>query len=475
MNFQGFIGPSYTLDSVEIDAQRCVNWYLKANELGKGKNAQTFSLIQCPGLKKLLTVGNGPIRGCYRASNGFFYVVSGDELYYIDKNFTSLPVGKLLTSTGEVDFADNGKTLVVVDGSNGYWHTLGSSISTRIIDSAWLGSTNVNFIDGYFLFNEPNSGKFYISALNSIELDALDFATAEGAPDNVVATLVNHREIWLFGDDSIETWYNNGNADFPFQRSGSGFIEMGCAAPFSVSKIDKRTFWIGKTKEGTGIVYMAVGLSPQRISTHAVELAIQSYGDISTAKAWTYQENGSAFYILNFDEAETSWAYNLSTGTWEERAYFKNGKFSRHRADCHAYAYDTHLVGDYENGNIYELDSETTTDDGQEMRRMRVSPHLSNGEKRVRHKSLQIDGTTGIGVAVGQGSDPQMMLEFSDDGGLTWSNEMKVTLGKVGNYKTRAIFRRLGASRDRIYRVSVSDPVKCNLIYAELELEPMAS
>lgn len=476
MIYQGFIGPSYTLDSVEIDAQRCVNWYPKNNEVGKGKFGQVSSLIATPGLRLLTTIGNGPIRGCYRATNGYLYVVSGSNLYYVDSNWDAQEIGELLSSTGNVDFADNGQTLFVVDGDYGYWHTLNSSVTTRITDFAWLGSTRVHYIDGYFLFNDPGTGKFYISGLDAITFDGLDFATAEGAPDNIIATLVNHREIWLFGDDSIEVWYNAGNADFPFQRAGSGFIEMGCAAAFSVAKIDKTNFWLGKNKEGHGVVYMAQGLNPQRISTHAVELAIQSYGDISDAKAWTYQENGHTFYVLNFTNANTTWVFDLSTGLWHERAYLSGGEFTRHRADCHAFAYQKHIVGDYANGNLYELDSSTYTDNGQEIRRERTAPHLSNMEKRVRHKSLQIDATTGIGLnGTSQGSDPELMLQFSDDGGKTWSNELKRKLGKIGKYKTRVIWRRLGVSRDRIYRVAISDPVKCNLIYAQLELEAMTS
>lgn len=475
MKLDGFIGPSYTLDSVNIDAQRCINLYPKINEMGKGKDAQVASLLGTPGLRLLASLNSGPIRGSYRASNGLLYVASGNKLYYVNSSWSAQEIGELQTSSGSVDFTDNGSIMVMVDGPNGYYHTLGAATITQFTGGSWLGSTRVGFIDGYFLFNDPDTDKFFISEINSTTIDALDFATAEGAPDNLVATLVNHREVWLFGDDTIEVWYNSGDVDFPFERVSGGFIEYGCAAAFSVAKIDRINFWLGKNKQGQGIVYAAQGLSPQRISTHAVELAIQSYGDISDAKAWTYQENGHSFYVLNFTSANTTWVYDLTSRMWHERAYLSGSSLQRHRGDCHSFAYNTHVIGDYSNGNIYALESDYYTDNGQEIRRERIAPHFSNALKRITYNSFQLDAEVGVGLTGGaQGSNPQVMLQFSDDGGHTWSNEKWVSLGAQGNYKTRAIWRRLGVSRDRVFKIAISDPVKVALISAEMEVEGMA-
>jgi hypothetical protein len=476
MRYEGFIGPSYTLDSKAIDSQRCVNWYPKFNETGRGKSGEVASLIGTPGLRLLATIGNGPIRGSFKASNGAFYVVSGRNLYRVNASWGSREIGQLETSSGAVDFEDNGTTLVIVDGPNGYTHTLGSFVLDKIESEAWRGSTKVEFIDGFFLFNDPDSGVFYISGVNSTTLDPLDFATAEGAPDNLIATLVNNRDIWLFGDSSIEVWYNSGAADFPFTRASSGFIEMGLAAAFSVAKIGNTKFWIGKTKEGQGIIYAAQGLSPQRISTHAVEYAIQSYGDISDAKAWTYQENGHSFYVINFTSANTTWVYDLTTRLWHERAYLNGGEYERHRADTHTFVNDTHVVGDYESGKLYALDSEHYSDNGAEIKRMRSAPHISSSNARIQYNSFELEAESGVGLSGnGQGVDPKVILQFSNDGGYTWSNEKWASLGKIGNKTTRAIWRRLGASRDRVYRVIVSDPVKANLIGVELNMERLQS
>lgn len=468
MKLNGFIGASYNLKNVNVDSQRCVNWFPQLTESNKGKSGEVASLVCTAGLTQLVDFGEGIIRGHYTASNGLLYVVCGSKFYVVKSDWTFEELGELQTSTGYVDFSDNGTVLVIVDGNNGYYHTLSSKDFNNISGSGWLGSTKVNYIDGYFLFNDPNTGVFYISGLNSVTLDPLDFASASGLPDNIVSTLVNHREVWLFGESSIEAWFNTGNADFPFQRMGGGFIETGLAAAFSVSKVGRKTIWLGKDKEGQGIVYAAQGLSPQRISTHAVEEAISSYGDISNAISYTYQENGHIFYVLNFDNAKTSWCFDLATGLWHERAYFNNGQFERHLANYHSFAYRTHVVGDYSSAKLYKLDEDERTDNGREIRRERTCPHISESLKRISHKSLQLEVETGKAAA---GIDPEVMLSWSDDGGHTWSNEKTAKLGKEGEFKKRVNFRRLGSARDRVYKVAVSSEVKADLISAELDLE----
>jgi hypothetical protein len=179
----------------------------------------------------------------------------------------------------------------------------------------------------------PNSGQFQITGLNDVTVDALDVATAEGSPDNLVGLISDHRDLWLFGTDSTEVFFNSGNADFPFERIQGAFIEHGCAAKFSIAKMANTVFWLGQDDKGNGIVLMAKGYQPQRISTHAVEQAIQSYGDISDAKAYTYQQNGHNFYVLNFSAAQTTWVYDLTTNLWHERVYMNQGSYERHRAD----------------------------------------------------------------------------------------------------------------------------------------------
>jgi len=138
-------------------------------------------------------------------------------------------------------------------------------------------------------------------------------------------------------------------------------IEVGCSAPHSVVKLDNTIFWLGSNDRG-GVVYRADGYSPLRVSTHAVEWQIQQYADISDAVAYAYQQEGHAFYVLNFPSACTTWVYDVATGAWHERASFRDGLFKRHRSNSHCSFNGATVVGDYNNGNLYLMDVDLFAD-----------------------------------------------------------------------------------------------------------------
>lgn len=477
MRFQGFIGPSYTLQSVNIDCQRCINMYPETDESGRGKEGEVMSLVTRPGLSSVVTIANTPLRGLYAATDGLLYAVGGNTLYKISSAYAATSIGTLDTNSGTVSFADNGTTLFVVDGAYGYYHTLGSGTTTKVTDSDFKPADKVVFIDGYFVFNESGTQRFFFSDLNDVTFDALDIVSAEGNPDNIISIIADHRDLWLFGTRSTEVFFNSGSEQV-FERVQGAFVEHGCAAVHSVAKMNNAVFWVGNDDQGNGIVYMAQGYQPQRVSTHAVELAIRGYEDISSAVAYTYQENGHYFYVLNFDNAETSWVFDMATGLWHERAFLNDGSLERHRGNYHAFCYGKHFLADYVNGKIYEQSTSYYLDGTDEILRRRVAPHITSGLNRVFHNAFQLDMEVGVGLdgaVTVQGNDPKVMLRYSDDGGHSWSNEKWASFGKIGQRKLRAIFRRLGYSRDRVYELTVTDPVKTTFIGAELDVMAGAS
>jgi hypothetical protein len=477
MRFTGFVGPSYTNErSFNIDRQRCVNLFPERNELGLAKEGEQFSLLSTPGLTLRLTLAGGVVRGMWKDSAGRLFAVGGNKLYQISNLFVATERGTLQTSTGIVGMADNGLQLVIVDGANGYYYTYGNTTFTQITDDDFLGANRVSYQDGYFIFDKPNSGQFYISGLNTTDLDGLDFATSEGNPDNIVGHISVHRDLWMFNEQTTEIFYNSGDAAFPFTRIDGAFIEYGCAARASIAKDNNTVFWLGRDSSGHGIVYQANGYTPQRISTHPVEQAIQSYSDFTDAVGFCYQSEGHNFYVLNFPTANTTWVFDSSTGFWHERAYTNEGILERHRANFHAFAFGKHLVGDYANGKIYELSNDVFTDDGTPITRNRTAPHVSSELDRLFHECLQLDVETGVGIdGTGQGTNPMAMLEFSDDGGHSWSNEKWTSLGKIGVRNQRVIWRRLGCARDRVYSITITDPVKVAILGAVIKATKGAS
>ena len=432
-------------------------------------------LQRAPGLTRLATIGTGPIRGMWQFGD-YGYVVSGQTLYQVDSSWNAVSKGTI-GGSGSVSMADNGIQLFVAADPDGYIYNANTDVFQQITDPDFPGAVTVGYIDGYFVFNEPNSQKIWVTALlDGTSVDPLEFASAEGNPDNVVAIFVDHREVWVFGTNSTEVWYDAGLLDFPLTRIQGAFNELGCAAPYSIAKMDNQIYWLGKDARGQGMVYRAAGYIGQRISTHAIEWQLQEYPDISDAVGYTYQQDGHSFYVLNFPTANTTWVFDVATGAWHERASFSNGNFNRHRGNCQMFYNATNVVGDYQNGKIYELDLNNYSDDGTPqkwLRSWRALPTGANNLARTIQHAMQLDCETGVGLNLGQGSDPQVMLRWSDDGGHTWSNEHWKSMGKIGRSGYRTIWRRLGATmkiRDRVYEVSGTDPVRIYIMGAELLL-----
>jgi hypothetical protein len=276
----------------------------------------------------------------------------------------------------------------------------------------------------------------------------------------------------IFGSESGEIFENTGG-EFPITRAGNVFIEQGCAAKFGLTKIDNSIFWIGGNNKGNGIIWRLNGAVPTRISTHAIEFAIagylKTYGTIADCIAYSYQQEGHSFVVFTFPMAGKTWVFDAATGLWHERAYRHPvaATLGRHRSNCHAFFNGAHVVGDWENGKLYALDLDYFSDNGDPMPSIRAAAHIANGDyTRIRHDSLQIDFESGTGTQTGQGVDPQAMLDWSDDGGHTWSREHWRPIGKVGKYKDKVRWKRLGQAETRVYRVTVTDPVKRVIIGA---------
>ena len=540
------LGGSYVARSINAADNRMVNLFAEAIPEGSGGKEAGF-LLRCPGLRLLATVGTGPIRGLW-VTNGVAYVVSGSEFYSLSTSYTATLIGTV-SGTGPVSMADNGTQIFIACNPLSYIYNTSTAVFAQITDPDFPGAGSVGYLDGYFVFNEPDSQKFWVtSLLDGTSVDPLDFASAEGYPDNVIALIVDHREIFLFGTTSVEVWYDAGTPDFPLARIQGAFMEVGCEAAYSVAKLDNSVFWLGSDARGRGIVYRANGYTPARISTNAVEYAIQGYGNISDAIAYTYQQDGHPFYVLIFPSAEATWVYDVSTTLWHERAGFENGQFTRHRSNCQMSYNSEIVVGDYVDGRLYAFDLDVYADDDQIQKWLRSWRALATGQnnlKRTAHHSLQLDAETGVGLnaypaydaedlateagdiivaefvqgylvtqagdqlvteagdgneplvtqvqpaedyngyaleteayAAAPGYDPQVMLRWSDDAGHTWSNEHWNSMGKLGAYGTRTIWRRLGMTekiRDRVYEVSGTDPVKIAIIGAELFVTPTSS
>lgn len=488
MHWPGFVGATYTNQASAEAGERCVNLYPERQESGTASNPAQLFLTAVPGYSTFATLPKSPIQHMVVANNGTLYVIAGQHLYEVRSDASYASLGSVSQPGGGTYYtsADNGNELLIVN--NGYAWLL--TYSTHTLASVMLDDpVSCAFIDGYFLALKKDSRQFQISGiLNGSIWDSLDFALAEGAGDNIPAIFADHRELWLFGERRIEVFYNSGSPDFPFERLPGGFIEHGCAAPLSVAKLDNSLVWLGGDARGAGMCWRANGYTPQRISNHAVEWIWSQYERIDDAVAFSYQETGHQFYVLHFPSARptrimadghpsvgyagATWVFDAATGMWHERMYWDQAKGVEcaHRGRYHVYAFGKHLLGDHTTGAIYEQSADVYDFAGSPRRWLRSAPYLSNEGKWMRYDALEVQILSGQGTSTGQGADPLMWLEQSNDGGFTWCASIQAGMGKIGQTTYRARWRRLGRSRRRAFRVWGSDPVRTSLLDAWLEV-----
>ena len=477
----GFIGPTYSLQSVSADCQRCVNLFPQLSEIGPSENGEIGVLMRTPGLTLLGTIGTGPIRGLYVASNGNLYCVSGNGLYQVSSSWVGTRLGTLYSTSGRVEFIDNGVQMVLTDGQ-GYLLTFATNVLLPLVGvTGWMGSNCAAYLDEWGIFAVPGSNAFYTS--NQLDLgtyNGLNVSYKQGFGDPIVSVIVDKATIWLLGRETSEPWYNAGNPSpgIVFSRVPNALIDIGCCSPHSPQKVlNNGIIFLGDGKHGAGIVWQIQGYAPSRISTHAVEQALQSYGyaNLQNATAWTYQQDGHGFYALNVPGAPVTWVYDVTSKAWHERAHLVLGLDFRHQADCHAWFNGQHVVGDYQTGLLYALDKANYTDNGSPLRWLRRSPHITANLNRMVFNSFQLDLETGMATDTGQGSNPVVMLRYSDDAGHTWSGGVSRPAGNIGGYLGRAKWQQLGQSRNRVFEVSGSDPVATVILGADLIVTPCAS
>lgn len=414
------------------------------SEKGDGDKVVDFAVMAIPGLLRLANVGTEYIRGAHFFDN-LLYVVAGASLFAVNPDgsfveYSSIAIG----GAGPVTMDDNGAQIAICGAPNGYVFDAGVVYQPADLPAV----SDVAYIDGYMVWTVFNSDQFIYSAINdALSYDALDVATVEGAPDDLVGLVNNHRELLFFGTRTIEIWFNSGSADNVFQRQGNAFIERGCFDRNSIIKCDNSVFFLGDDR----IIYRLDGYTPVRVSTHAIEYKIRN---CTYAFGFTYTQEGHKFYGVT--TSSCTMLYDMATGAWHER---KSKNRTNWRVTQCTNAWGFPVLCDAYTGNIYRADFDVYTEDGEEISVEITLPTIDSGRRdRLTMYAFEVYCETGVGSS-GQ-APPQIMLSYSDNGGRTWSNELWRSLGAVGDYLHRAMWRALGQFRQRDIRLQITDPVR---------------
>ena len=431
--------------------------------------------------------------------NGYYYRIAGAgttsftgtptngsaTLPYSGTLNTALVVGSVLSGTGiavgativSVNTSAATITMSAVATSSPGAVTITVTLASfgTISDPGFVAPDRWAFVDGWLLANRNGSQQFCTNSPVPYTLlfDPLFFALKDSSSDNLISLQEINREVWMIGERASEIWFNAGGVNFAWQRIPGAAPPIGTSACQSVAQVGDSLMWLGKTAQGENIVVQTQQYSWKRVSTHAIETQIASYPLVSDAFGFAYEDQGHLFYVLTFPTADKTWCYDASAGLWHERASYDDnlGVFHRFRGNCFANLQNLRLVGDYQSGEIHQMSRSIFDDAGEPLVAVRRCPHIWDGDDRERVflAGIQIEFAPGVGLQVGQGSNPQAMLKWSDDGGTTFGTEHWAGIGRAGRYKNRAIWRRLGQARDRVFEVRVTDPVYRDIVGASLD------
>lgn len=452
------VDESYTSRSLPLSAQVSRNLYPEIVKTGKTSSA----LHSFPG-KKLFSTGSGANRGLHTWS-GSVYAVNGTSLYKIDSSGTQTSLGSI-SGTARCVFAGSASYLYIV--SNGLvWRTDGTTVSS-VTDSDLESPNSVAFLNSTLIY-DGNDGRFVTSDPgDGSAVDSLNYATAEALPDDLVRVYVFNQQLYLMGESSIEPWYNSGVGSPPFDRIEGGISQIGISGTYAVTNTDKALYFLGSDKTA----YRLEGYAPVQISTIAINHAIENYSDTSDCFAYSLKLEGMSFVVFQFPTANKTWAYVEESNAWIELSSGVTG--GRDVANGYTYAYNKHLVSDYQNGNLYELDLNTYDDNGSTYIRERVLKPFSSIDlgapgKRVTISKVELIIETGVGLATGQGVAPVFMMSISTDG-KTWSEEKQVSPGVLGDYTKKVEYYKQISGYEFMVKIRISDPINVSIHSASID------
>lgn len=438
---------------ITLSPSQLINMYALPNQ----ETTQGFFLSPASGFENPIEINAENIRSQF-VFNGIQYVVSFDEVYSVDSLNVPTFLGTLNTTGGYVKATANETQVIWVDGSDAYiWNTLTSTFSVVTFGFS-LFPGDVTMIDNYFVIPDIGATKFYVSALNDgTTWSALSFALFQSTPDQLKGISTLKRRVYLFGNYSTETWYDAGDSDFPLRRDNNSLFEHGIASPETVQEGFEIMMYLAQNKDGAAGVMLVEGTAfPRKVSSPSLDLYLQNVSNLNDASAILYKENGYTFYQLTFNADNHTFLYVVETNKWSEIS-MPNG--DRSPIATHAFFNNKHYVGMFDEGKLYEFSYKFFTYRDELIRCQIVNPPLLDSEhRRVRADRYELEVVTGMpqGTLSNQNAYQQLndlittntapyaLLFVSRNSGRTYGNGRAASIGKLGQYNTRVIWRKLG-------------------------------
>ena len=474
--FPGFIGPSNVNQSPIQDQERTVNFILERSQSRAASSP--VALYPSPGFQEAGSVDQVVGRASF--AQGRCFVVIGTGFYELTltgpDTLTATLRGTVALDELPATIAtngDGGNQVFVTSGGNGYIYNLLTDVFSQVAALNGIATMGA-MLDSYFISLDANSSTFFISDLNDgLVFDPTQFAQRSIQPDPWVSMAVIYQDIWLFGTQTSEVWYDTGQSPFPFAPRQSGLVPFGIAAPFSVKVVSGALMWLAQTAQGGNMVVRATGFTPEIVSTFALTYAFDHYERVDDAVGDTFQFEGHTLYLLTFPTARVTWCYDVTANAWTEFGTWNSADnvYDPWRTLFHMFAFGKHWWLDRLSGKIWHSDSDLGLDvDGLPIRRLRRAPALQQDNKRLLLKDFELVGQMGVGTNTGDGTNPQVTLTCSTDGGRTFGNAINASIGRAGQYDIRAVWHRLPMARKFVPELVTSAPVPIRWSYASIDV-----
>lgn len=456
---------SYVLPSPSASCSRLLNCYIEG---APPKSMKSDAILRrAPGIRSWvdLTDGESDVgRGAIRFQ-GELYVLVGTTLSRVSSNGTPTTIGTV-PGAERVRMTTNGTNIVIWRPfDNSLYQSDGATVA-QITDPVITtdGAASPDYLDGYIVHRVPDSDEFRNSGLNALTWNGLDVATAEAKPGAILGLRVDNREILLLKEDCGELWYNAGNpTGSPFSRSPNGFLNLGTCAGESLTSQDNSPFWLANDLTARRLS----GATPERVSQHGIEAILTDVSLVSDAYAVPYFTHGHLFIAWILPFAGRTIIFDCTTGQWHERDSLGYGAW---RATDIVQCYGEQIVVDRVTGKVGILDARTFDEFGDAQRVSWTYQPVYAEAKLAVHNALEILPSVGKGTAIGQGKNPLATLKISDDGGNVFRTHTTVSLGVMGAYRERVRWAKLGSSRNRVYRIEMSDPVELFAFDTQLDV-----
>ncbi|MEE8289574.1 MAG: hypothetical protein V3R25_09195 [Nitrosomonadaceae bacterium] len=458
------VGPTYTNRSLPVNSQVTQNFYLELNQEG----GEPASLQPFPGLKPFAnTTDGGPDRG-FGAHLGVFYKITGTSLYSITSGGVTSNKGTI-PGSGRCKLESDGINLVITNDENKPL-TWSGTVLTQGLDIDLPNAATVAYINRRVVYDAAGASIAFADLDNAISVSSNNVTTVDTTPSNILAVTAKDQQIFAFSSDAVTPFYNSGVGNPPYDIIQNGVSDIGLKAIHSIGKNKDFIYFLGSDL----VPYRIGGLQAQPIGNPAIGQEIASYTNPEDAIGFCFTLDNQNFYYLSFPN-NRSWLYNENLG-WTNLAF--GGDKAPHLMNSYINIYDRHLVADRRDGNVYELDFDTFDDNGSTIIHQRDTVQVDGKTfgkpgARVFMSKLKLKVEMGTSLITGQGSDAEVIMSYSDDFGNTFSSERRAKIGKQGEYKNIVEWFLLGEFYSRIFRFTMSDPVRWSLValYGDVELD----